>query len=305
MIRIATRRSPLARWQAEWVAKSLQAKGHDVQLVLLTSEGDTNTGVIDGSQAVGLFTKRIQQAVLDDEADLAVHSLKDLPTQIDTGLELVAVPPRAAVHDCLVTADGRPFEQLSAGARIGTGSRRRGAQLRHQRPDLQVEPIRGNVRTRLEKIDTEGFQAVVLAQAGLQRLELDQYTSQPLPLDWMLPAAGQGALGLEVRRGDQATAHAVAQLDDPNSHAAVTAERAVLRHLQAGCLAPVATYAEVSPSQLKLTAVVLAVDGSQRLAAVQSVDWSTHDLRAADTLGIEVAEQLLTAGAAPLITAAR
>ncbi len=305
MIRIATRRSPLARWQADWVAAALRDAGHEVKLVLLTSEGDVNQQTIDGSQTVGLFTKRIQQAVLSGEADVAVHSLKDLPTQLDTGLELVAVPTRAPVADCLITADGISFEQLPAGARLGTGSRRRAAQMLSQRADLQIEAIRGNVQTRLEKLAGEGFDGVILAEAGLLRLGLENHTAQRLSLDWMLPAPGQGALGLEIRPDDQLSKDALQTLNSHSTFACVTAERAVLRELKAGCLAPVAALARVENATLTLRAAVLSLDGQTRLETTAAIDCPQPEMLAAEALGVKVAESLLDQGAGPLIAAAR
>lgn len=306
MLRIATRRSPLARWQADWVAEQLRKLGHSVELVLLASEGDIDRTPIDGSQTVGIFTKRIQQAVLDGQADVAVHSLKDLPTQTATDLTLVAVPPRAAAADCLVTARPLAFDALPQEARIGTGSRRRAAQLLARRPDLRIEPIRGNVQTRLAKLVDEGFDAIVLAEAGLRRLDMHDRANQPLPLDLVIPAPGQGALGIEVRANDQAAAEALQPLDDPQTRAAVTAERAVLRQLRAGCLAPVGAYAEIVDDSLRLSAVVLSFDGRQRLYCQRSLEASAPlTVESADRLGVQVAEELIEAGAAPLIEAAR
>lgn len=306
MLRIATRRSPLARWQAEWVAERLRSLGHSVDLLLLSSEGDFDRTPIDGSQSVGLFTKLIQQAVIDGQADVAVHSLKDLPTLQATGLSLVAVPPRAAAADCLITARPITFDQLPQGARIGTGSRRRAAQLLARRPDLRIEPIRGNVQTRLAKLVDEGFDAIVLAEAGLRRLDMHDRANQPLPLDLVVPAPGQGALGIEVRGDDPAAAAALQPLDDLRTHAAVAAERAVLRQLHAGCLAPVGAYAEIVEGSLSLNAVVLSFDGQQRLHCQRTLEASEPlSLGAAERLGEQVADELIEAGATPLIEAAR
>lgn len=306
MLRIATRRSPLARWQADYVADQLRSFGHEVELVLLASEGDMERTPIDGSQAVGLFTRRIQQSVLEGEADLAVHSLKDLPTQEFRGLMLAAVPPRASAADCLVTRQPLAFDELPQGARVGTGSRRRGAQLLARRLDLVIEPIRGNLATRLAKLANEGFDAIILAEAGLRRLGMLEHLDQPLPLEWMVPAAGQGALGIEVREADRATAEAVARLDDAPTHLAVAAERAVLRELRAGCLAPVGAYADIRDGQLTLRAVVLSVDGQQRLHCLDASDPAEPlDRDAAERLGIEVARRLIEDGANPLIEASR
>lgn len=316
MLRIATRRSPLARWQAEWVQSRLQELQIPAELVLLTSQGDIDSQPIDGSQSVGLFTKRIQQAVLDKDAEIAVHSLKDLPTQIDTGLILAAVPPRAPVADCLVTLSSISIDELPYGARVGTGSRRRAAQLLSRRADLVVEPIRGNVQTRLSKLH-EGFAAIVLAEAGLQRLGMDSYAIQPLETNWMVPAPGQGALGIEVCVGDQASYDQVCQLNCPITNACVVAERTVLRELRAGCLAPVGALASVDDTGLlTLNATVLSLDGKTRLQQQHSTklfaDKQASDNRQAAQwneraveLGLFVARSLLDAGAGPLIEAAR
>lgn len=317
MVRIATRRSPLARWQAEWVQARLQEQSIDASLVLLTSEGDVQRQPIDGSQPVGLFTKRIQQAVLEGQADIAVHSLKDLPTQRDTGMHLAAVPARAPVADCLVTREAISFEELPHGALVGTGSRRRAAQLLWKRPDLRVEPIRGNVQTRLNKLD-EGFIAVILAQAGLERLGTEGYHIAPLETDWMLPAAGQGALGLEVRQADVETASLLRSLHCPSTMASVAAERHVLRTLRAGCLAPVGVLASLQGcTELVLRACVLSVDGKERLFAEGRASLpasleegtdpsvSVHGVAIAESLAEGISAQLLASGAGPLIEAAR
>lgn len=306
MLKIATRRSPLAKWQADWVADRLRTFGHDIELVLLTSEGDVHTQAIDGNQTVGLFTKGIQRAVLENRADIAVHSLKDLPTQVDTGLSLAAVPARAPVADCLVSPDQIPFDELPEGAKIGTGSRRRAAQLLARRPDLRVEPIRGNVQTRLEKMQSESFHAIILAEAGLLRLGMDDLATQPLPLNWMLPAPGQGALGIEVRQGDAATFESLQPLNSPSDLGAVAAERQILRRLKAGCLAPVAALARITNQTLVLDSVVLSVDGRQRLVASIKAPWDERKpLESGENAGNQAAEKLLQQGAADLIAASR
>ena len=315
-LRIATRKSPLARWQAEWVQKRLEDHGIKSELVLLSSEGDTHRQVIDGSQAVGLFTKRIQQAVLEGEADLAVHSLKDLPTQVDRGLTLAAVPPRAEVADCIISNHDWSVETLPEGAQVGTGSRRRAAQLRHLRSDLKVVPIRGNVQTRLSHLDLPDFHAVILAQAGLERLGLSSIATRPIPLDLMLPAPGQGALGIETRRDDSEAIAAVSLLNDPITQLCTATERALLRELKAGCLAPVAGLATLKESTLRIEAVVLSVDGHQRLSVKLETVLEPFTLERtklasesafseAESLGINAANALLQSGAAPLIADAR
>lgn len=299
-LRLATRRSSLAKWQAEWVARELTALGQQVELVLLTSRGDLDQTPIDGTRGVGFFTKRIQDALLDGEADIAVHSLKDLPTEPQPALHLAAIPPRAPVGDCLITRGGESLAQLSAGAVVGTGSRRRGAQLLHARPDLRVHPIRGNVETRLAKLQEGQFDAIVLAEAGLTRLEMTEHVSERLPLDVMLPAPGQGALGIEARADDDRAIAILTSLDDRETRAAVTAERSLLQELSGGCLAPIAALATIDGDRLNLQAVVLSADGQQRLQHQGS-----GPIDQAARLGAEVAANLREQGADAFIAAAR
>ncbi len=262
-IRIGTRGSKLALWQAEWVASQLRQRGCDVELKIIATQGDISTQPLSQVGGQGLFTKEIQRELLADRVDVAVHSLKDLPTQPVPGLVLAAVPERETTDDVLVSSSGLPFEQLPVGSRIGTGSSRRAAQLRHWRSDVQVLDIRGNVDTRLAKLAAGNYDAIVLAAAGLTRLGLSDRITQILPVQHILPAVGQGALGLECRADDHATIAALKQLDDPASHAEVAAERSLLLSLLAGCLAPVAARGQVDNDQVKLTARVLALDGSQ------------------------------------------
>jgi hydroxymethylbilane synthase len=237
-IRLGTRASALARWQADWVAARLRETGVEVEMVLITTTGDRNQDPIGAKSSQGLFTKEIQRALLDQRADLAVHSLKDLPTETIDGLQLAAVPARASCSDVLVSKGDVLLDELKPGARIGTGSMRRRAQLLHTRGDLDVQGIRGNVDTRLKQLDEGKFDAIVLAEAGLRRLELEHRITQVLPRSWMLPAVGQGALGLETRADDPATQEALQPLNDPDTYHAVVAERAMLAALHGGCLAP-------------------------------------------------------------------
>lgn len=277
MIRIATRQSPLALWQAEHVAALLRDNGLDSILVPLVSGGDVDMTPIDGSRQVGVFTKRIQQALLDDEADVAVHSLKDLPTETDERLILAATPDRECVFDALVSTSGIAFADLPQNATIGTGSKRRAAQMLSLRPDLNVLPIRGNVQTRLSKLDEGEFDAIVLAEAGILRLRMADLPRRQFSLDDMLPAPGQGALGIEVRADDGASADAVAVLDQPATRIAVTAERLLLASLHGGCLAPIAAYAIANEDELKMTAVVLSPDGQSRIDHADSVRLNESD----------------------------
>jgi hydroxymethylbilane synthase len=314
---MGTRGSKLARWQAEWVAGELRRLGCEVELVEIATRGDIERAAsIEEIGTRGVFTKEIQRALLAGDVDLAVHSLKDLPTEAVEGLVLAAVPVRESSADVLVTASGSrergagstnsgsmllaPGSMLPSGARVGTGSLRRQAQLLHVRPDLRIEDVRGNVDTRLRKLDEGQFDAIVLAEAGLKRLGLSGRISQVLPLDVMLPAVGQGALAVECRTDDAAALAIVAQLDDPITRAAVTAERALLQHLCGGCMAPVGALGRVDGGELQLAAVVLSADGTRRLVAK---DEAAPD--EAESLGRRVADALLKRGAAELIAQSR
>lgn len=299
-IRIGTRGSKLALWQANWVADQLRKLGHDVQLEIISTQGDISTQPLSQVGGQGLFTKEIQRELLADRVDVAVHSLKDLPTQPVPGLTLAAVPERETTADVLVSREGIAFEELPAGSRIGTGSSRRAAQLRNWRADIVVQEIRGNVDTRLAKLSAGDYDAIVLAAAGLTRLGLKDRITQVLPVERMLPAIGQGALGLECRQDDTSTSGALAELNDPGSMAEVVAERALLLSLLAGCLAPVAARATVQGDSLSLVAKVLSLDGQQVISASTSGAAS-----AAAAIGTRLAQDMLAQGAAALIAAAR
>lgn len=300
-LRLGTRASPLARWQADWVAGELRRLGHEVALVPLSTQGDQERaaplGAIGGQ---GVFTKELERALLRNEIDLAVHSLKDLPTETVEGLELGAVPPRAPTADVLVSRKWRSFVELPEGAVIGTGSLRRRAQLWHARRDLRMLDIRGNVDTRLRKLADGEYDALVLAQAGLRRLGLEAEITEVLREELMLPAVGQGALGIEIRSNDADLKAVLSALDDATTRAAITAERSLLAALRGGCLAPVGAKGDVIAGQLRLRGVVLSGDGSVRLAAEQTgLSFEAHEL------GRQVAHDLLAQGAAELIAASR
>jgi hydroxymethylbilane synthase len=309
-LRLGTRGSKLARWQAEWVAGELRRLGHAVELIEIATRGDLEQVVaVEEIGTRGVFTKEIQRALLTEDVDLAVHSLKDLPTETVEGLMLAAVPPRESSADVLVMRAGTrgqgagsqgSFSDLPQGARIGTGSLRRQAQLRHLRPDLQVADVRGNVDTRLRKLDEGQFDALVLAEAGLRRLGLADRISQVLSLNVMLPAVGQGALGIECRANDATTRKILSSLNDSVTHAAVIAERALLEHLRGGCMAPIGALGQAQASTLSLSAVVLSGDGAQRVTATKVGSPSE-----AESLGIQVADVLLAQGAAELIASSR
>jgi len=302
VLRIGTRGSKLALWQAEWVAGRLDAAAVRSELVTITTRGDKESaGPIAALGGEGIFTKELQKAVLDGRIDLAVHSLKDLPTEEAKGLTLAAIPLRDSPHDALVSGQGRRLADLPQGARIGSGSLRRRCQLLHIRADLQMLDIRGNVETRLAKLADGEYDAIILAEAGLVRLGLAGRATEILSPSVMLPAVGQGALAVETRAGDRSTREIVAQINDEEAHQSVLAERALLATLRGGCLAPIAAWGRIEDDgRLHLSACVVSANGSQRL---------TTDLlgNAADavTIGRHAAEQLLDQGAEKLISDAR
>lgn len=300
MIRLGTRGSKLAMWQSQWVKAELERGGQAVELVTIKTEGDVAPGPLSQIGGQGLFTKRLQQALQNDEVDLAVHSLKDLPTEDAEGLQIAAIPHRETPLDTLVSNTAASIEDLPQGAIVGTGSVRRAAQLLHHRPDLDIRDIRGNVDTRLRKLDEGQFEAIVLAAAGLTRLGWQERIRQILPADVMLPAVGQGALGLEIRSNDAATHAAVELLNHPDSFAAAMAERWMLRTMFAGCLAPVGARTEIANGSLTLTGVVLSRDGRERIEGAQTLPTKDHI-----ALGKAVAEQLIEKGAGRLLQDAR
>lgn len=296
-LRLGTRSSKLARWQADWTAARLTELGTPVEIVEITTTGDANQSHdVAAIGSVGLFTKEIQRAVLDGSVDFAVHSLKDLPTARVPGLDLIAVPPREVVNDALVASTATSITALPKSARVGTGSLRRRSQLLRLRPDLQVADIRGNVDTRLRKLDDGEYDAIVLAAAGLMRLGLAERIAQQLPLDEMLPAPGQGALGIECRTGDDPVRTALAPLDDRAARATVVAERAMLARVEGGCLAAIGAHAVVEAGGVQLATVILSDDGTERLQA-EGADQVDN----AETLGIRVGDELLAQGAAKLV----
>ncbi len=299
LLRLGTRRSVLARSQAEWVAGELRAAGMEVELVPITTSGDRHLGAIEDI-GQGVFTREIQRAVLEGRIDLAVHSLKDLPTDTPAGLILAAVPERGPCGDVLVSPQWKTLEQLPAGAAVGTSSMRRRAKILHVRGDLQIKEIRGNIDSRLRKLHENQYDALVLAEAGLTRLGLAGEITQSILMTFMLPAVGQGALGLEARHDDGKTRDALAALDHPPTHHAVLAERAMLAALHGGCLAPIAAWGRVEGGRLRLTGRVLSPDGRQKIEAVGDAD-----LQDSIELGRRVAEKLLLQGAAELIDLAR
>ena len=297
VLRLGTRKSPMAMIQAGHVAELIrQRTGAGVELVGLTSFGDITRVNLPDIGGTGVFVSALRESLLGGDIDLAVHSLKDLPTAALPGITLAAVPPRDDPRDALIGRDGAKLADLPPGAAIGTGSPRRAAQLLLLRPDIRPVPIRGNAGTRLAKVTSGQVDAVVLAYSGLARIgELDR-VSQVFEPDEMLPAPGQGALAVECRTDDIDLAGLLALEDDPGSRAAVTAERTVLAELQAGCSAPLGAYA-AGTGVLHLTAVVVAEDGGLAVRASQSGPPSR-----AEELGRDVAAELLRLGAGTIVT---
>jgi hydroxymethylbilane synthase len=298
-LRIGTRGSRLALWQANYVANRLRAiaGNRSIELVEIQTSGDEVRDVplaqIGGE---GVFTKEIQRALLEGSVDVAVHSLKDLPTIVVAGLTLCAVPPRGATGDVFVSQKYRRFDDLPPGATLATSSLRRRAQALSRRQDLRLTDIRGNVETRLRKLREQGLDGLILAQAGLERLELADAITEVLDPAWMLPAVGQGALGLECRSADAETQKLVEQLNDQPTRQAVLAERAMLRALGGGCQVPIGAATLVSSDQLKLRGVVLAPDGPQRIEAQIE-----GKIDRAEALGEQLAQDLLARGARQLL----
>lgn len=295
MPRIGTRGSPLALWQANHVSGLLRSAspGIDFELVIIETAGDqvrdVPLAVIGGE---GVFTKAIQDALLANRIDIAVHSLKDLPTVAVEGLILAAVPERGPTGDALVSRRGTSFQTLPAGARIATGSLRRKAQILHRRPDLRLVDIRGNVETRLRKVAAGEAYALILAEAGLRRLGLERHITELLDPNWMFPAVGQGALGLECRSEDHKTRELLGRVDVPAVHAAVLAERSFLLHLGGGCQVPLGVHTRAEGGALHIRGAVLSTDGKQRLEEAL-----TADIGAAEALGRRLAEAMLARGA--------
>jgi hydroxymethylbilane synthase len=296
-LRIGTRGSALARWQAEFVRTGLARQGVAAELCIIRTSGDrdrqTSLRVIGGK---GVFTKELEDALLDGRIDLAVHSMKDMPTTIPAGLEIAAICEREDVRDALISRGGLKLDQLCSGVRIGTSSLRRQAQLRHYRADFEMVDMRGNVDTRLAKLEQGDYDAIVLAKAGLDRLGQTGRISEIVPPEICLPAAGQGAIGIETRkRGDEIVA-AVRKLNHRESQVAVEAERAVLAGLEGGCQVPIGVWARAQSGGLRIDARVLSADGSE---SIQESRTASRENGA--ELGREVAAALFTRGAGRLL----
>lgn len=298
-LRIATRKSPLALWQANYVKQALESQHPDleVELLAMSTRGDkildTPLAKIGGK---GLFVKELEQALLEDRADIAVHSMKDVPMDFPEGLGLVVICEREDPSDALVSNRFTNFNELPPGARIGTSSFRRQCQLRQERPDLQILDLRGNVGTRLSRLDAEEYDAIILATAGLMRLKLTQRIQQRLPYDICLPAGGQGAVGIETRTQDIDTLKLLDCLHHPETASRVVAERAVNARLRGGCQVPIASFATLKHNKLYLRALVGNLDGTQIIRSELR-----GDPRQAEQIGLSVAEDLLAQGAAEIL----
>jgi len=293
MLTIASRGSQLALWQARWVEARLGGLGHACRIEMIKTTGDKITDVpLALVGAKGLFTKEIEEALLDGRADLAVHSLKDLPTELPAGLVLAAVPAREDPCDAVV---GRRLADLPRGAKVGTSSLRRAAQLRKLRPDLELESVRGNLDTRLRKLDEGRYDAILLAAAGLKRLGWAERIAEILPPELMCPAVGQGALAIETRASG-AGFEAAAALDDAATRAAITAERALLASLGGGCQVPIGAHATVCGPRLRIQAIVAAPEGTQLVR--RESEGPAGD---AEAIGRTLGADLLAAGARQIL----
>jgi hydroxymethylbilane synthase len=289
--RIGSRGSQLALWQANHISGLLQQRGHTASIEIIKTTGDKITDVaLSKVGTKGMFTKEIEEALADGRIDLAVHSLKDLPTELPAGFALAAVPPREDARDVFLSVRFERIEQLPSGARVGTSSLRRQAQLHAIRRDLEPVPLRGNVDTRLRKLESGDYDGIILAAAGIARLGLHMHVREYISLEQMCPAAGQGALAIETRADDAATIDALQFLDDRKTRAAVECERAALNALGGGCQVPIGAFAEVDASGLHLRAVVASPDGREIIREQRS---GKDPL----TLGAEVGQVLLARGA--------
>jgi hydroxymethylbilane synthase len=300
---IGTRGSQLALWQTNWVKHKLEQAhpGLTVEIKIIKTRGDASSNLPKlGQQGKGIFTKELEDEMLTGLIDLAVHSLKDLPTELPAGLHIGAMSEREDVRDALVArAQINSFGELPRGARIGTSSPRRQAQIWAIRPDLVLEPIRGNVDTRLAKLDRGDYDAVILAAAGLHRLGLADRITQYLSEDIILPAVGQGALAIESRINDEATDELISIIDHKPTRLACQAERAFLKALGGGCMIPIAAHAKIEAGRLVLAGLVASPDGSQLVRDVASAP-----IEEAESIGQRLAEALLNKGARQILAAA-
>jgi hydroxymethylbilane synthase len=299
ILKIGTRGSKLALWQANWVKSALntQHPSLSVELVIITTKGDKILDVpLAKVGGKGLFVKEIEEALLDGRIDLAVHSMKDMPSEIPKGLCIGAIPERENPQDVLISKKGLPLSQLEPGARIGTSSLRRSAQLLHVRPDLRVFPLRGNIDTRLKKLETENLDAIVLAAAGVKRLGLENRITEFFNENIILPAIGQGALCIEIRQNDPEVEPIVAKLDHLQTRTIVMGERAFLKRLEGGCQVPIAAHGKIDKTIFTICGLVATVDGKTILKETFSGPEGS-----AETIGLELANHLISMGAKTII----
>ena len=298
-IKIGSRRSALALWQANWVRNSLLKNFPEltVTIVKITTSGDrfldAPLSTVGGK---GLFTKEIEEALLDHRVDIAVHSMKDVPAILPEGLSIDVITEREDPRDVLISKGNIALRDLPQGARVGTSSLRRQAQLLRFRPDLKIASLRGNVGTRVNKLNNNYLDAIVLAAAGVKRLQWEDKISEYIEPEICLPAIGQGALGLEIRTNDKKIFHHINSFDHPKTHTALIAERALLKKMQGGCQIPIAAFGEVSEKNIKLTAIVSSIDGKRFIK-----EFDIASLNKAEQLGLDIAEKLLSNGADKII----
>jgi hydroxymethylbilane synthase len=294
-LRIGSRGSQLALWQANHIRHLLEQQGHQIEIEIIHTTGDKITDVpLAKVGTKGMFTKEIEEALADGRIDLAVHSLKDLPTELSAGFAIAAISKREDPRDVLCSVKFQSVEELPKQARVGTSSLRRQAQLKALRPDLEIHPLRGNVDTRLRKLEAGDYDAIILAAAGVHRLGKTQSVRQTIPTNIMCPAAGQGALGIEIRAGDNTTAKHLEFLDNAEARATTTCERALLNKLGGGCQVPIGASAEIREGRLHLDAIVARPDGSMVLRESRSGD---DPLK----LGESVGDTLLQRGGAAIL----
>jgi len=298
-IKIGTRGSQLALWQANWVKSAIQFSKNDisVSLEIIKTTGDKILDVpLAKVGGKGLFVKEIEEALLDGRIDIAVHSMKDMPAQLPDGLCIGAIPKRENPHDVLISKNDRLLSDLPKGARIGTSSLRRSSQLKHIRPDLEILPLRGNLDTRIRKIEAEKLDSIVLAAAGLRRLNYKDRISQYLPLEVMLPAVGQGALCIETRENDPQISPIADTMDHAETRMVVLAERAFLKRLEGGCQVPIAAFGQMEKEKLLLTGLVADIEGKTVIR--KSL---TASCAMAEQIGVDLAEKLLEMGAGEIL----
>jgi len=295
-LRIGSRGSQLALWQANHVAGLLRGQGHAVTIEIIKTTGDKILDVALAKVGTkGMFTKEIEEALADKRIDLAVHSMKDVPTELEGKFDLAAIMRREDPRDAFISVKFARLDDLPRGGKVGTSSLRRQCQLKAMRPDLEIFPLRGNVDTRLKKLEAGEYDAIILASAGVHRLGLDQHVRSRIPAEVMCPAVGQGALAIEIRREDSVAREILAFLDDADARAAIECERALLGSLGGGCQVPIGAYAQRSGDSLNLTAMVGRPDGSLILR-------EQANGRDPQALGRETAQTLLARGADKILS---